>query len=334
MSNETHDSDANMPVEMVEFVVEDSEENVRLDALLAQRLSDYSRTQLHRVIITGGVRVDGDHVKASTRLHPGQSICLELPTPTRTGPQPEDIPLDILFEDDAMVVLNKPPKMVVHPSKGHWSGTLASGLQFHFNTLSSVAGPTRPGIVHRLDRDTSGVIVVAKTDRAHLRLSEQFANRTVEKEYTAIVVGCLDRERDWIDQPLGRHQHHREKIAIRSEEAGGRAAKTFYEVVEQFNGFAMLRVQPKTGRTHQIRVHLASIGYPVLCDRLYGGRARMTRGELEHSTSDEMIIERQALHARRIKIAHPETDEPLEFEAPLPDDIERTLECIRHRRTR
>ncbi len=331
MSDEEHDSDVELPANVVEIVVEDSEEGMRLDVLLAQRLSDYSRTHLRRSITSQGVQVDGVYVKASTRLRPQQRIRLELPEPASEGPRPEKIPLDILFEDEVMVVLNKPSGMVVHPAKGHWSGTLASGLQYHFDQLSSVGGPTRPGIVHRLDRDTSGVLVVAKTDPAHVRLSEQFADRTVEKEYAAIVVGQLDRDRDRIDQPLGRHKIKREKMAIRSVESGGRAANTFYEVVERFDRFTLLKVQPKTGRTHQIRVHLASIRCPVLCDRLYGGRARITRGELEGSTSDDVILRRQALHARWIKIAHPLSGDSLEFEAPLPDDLQRTLDCLRHR---
>lgn len=332
MSDELHDSEFESPAEVVEFAVEPAEAGTRLDALLAERLPDYSRTHLRKVIATDAVQLDGQCVKASTRVKPGQQVRIELPEMASEGPQPEEMPLDILFEDEAIVVLNKPPAMVVHPSKGHWAGTLASGLQFHFDQLSTVGGPTRPGIVHRLDRDTSGVIVVAKTDRAHLKLSEQFANRTVEKEYAAIVVGPFDRERDWIDQPLGRHRQHREKMAIVPVDSGGRAAKTFYEVAESFDGFTLVRVFPKTGRTHQIRVHMAFLGNPVLCDRLYSSRASISQGELEGTDSDEVVLERQALHARRIKFAHPMSGEPLEFEAPLPDDMQRTLESLRHRR--
>lgn len=329
MPGETGENDEEMPVDPIELVVEESEAGTRLDALLAQRLPEYSRSYLRKVIADDAVAVDGAIVKASTRLRPGQGIALELPELAVEGPQPEEMPLAILFEDDALVVLNKPPGVVVHPSKGHWSGTLASGLQFHFDQLSSVGGPTRPGIVHRLDRDTSGVIIVAKTDQAHLKLSEQFAARTVEKKYAAIVVGRFDRERDWIDQPIGRHKQHREKMSIVREEAGGRASKTFYEVAEQFRRFALLRVHPKTGRTHQIRVHLASIGNPVLCDRLYSNRDSITRGELEDSDSADLLLERQALHARAIKFAHPVSGQPLEFEAPLPDDMQQVLDILR-----
>ncbi len=334
MPSEIDEHDQDNPVESIELVVEETEAGTRLDALLAQRLPEYSRTHLRKVIADDAVQVDGDCVKASTRLRSGQRILLELPELAAEGPQPEEMSLEILFEDDAIVVLNKPPGVVVHPSKGHWSGTLASGLQFHFDQLSSVGGPTRPGIVHRLDRDTSGVIVVAKTDQAHLKLSEQFSARTVEKEYAAIVSGRFDRERDWIDQPIGRHKQHREKMTIVSEKAGGRASKTFYEVAEQFARYAVLRVHPKTGRTHQIRVHLASIGHPVLCDRLYSNRDSITRGEVEDSDSEDansakVLLARQALHARAIKFDHPTGGQPLEFEAPLPDDMQLVLTSLR-----
>ena len=180
----------------------------------------------------------------------------------------------------AIVVVNKPAGMIVHPAKGHWEGTLASALAHHFGTLSGRGGPTRPGIVHRLDRDTSGVIVVAKNDQAHDALAAQFKSREVEKEYLAIVVGVPDRDRDVIDEPIGDHPTQREKKAIRREDPSARPAVTVYEVVERFAGYALVRALPKTGRTHQIRIHLAHIGYPVLCDRLYGGRAIITELEL------------------------------------------------------
>jgi 23S rRNA pseudouridine1911/1915/1917 synthase len=184
--------------------------------------------------------------------------------------------------------------------------------------------------VHRLDRDTSGVIVVAKNDAAHLRLARQFETRAAEKEYFALCAGVPDRDRDAIDLPIGLHPHQREKMAIRRGHATSRHAQTFYEVDERFDGFSALRVLPKTGRTHQIRLHLANVGCPVLCDRLYGGRARITRGEISRDLMDEQVLlERQALHARRLKIAHPVSDEPLEFVAPLPADIAAVLAALR-----
>jgi len=320
----------------VELVVGPSEEGERLDVFLVRHLSRYSRTHLRRVITAGGVLVDGRGGKPAYRLHAGQRVRLVLPEIPRQTPQPENIPLDVLYEDEHIVVVNKPPGMVVHPARGHWSGTLASALQFHFGPqLSTTGGPTRPGIVHRLDRDTSGVILAARHETAHARLGAQFARRTVEKEYFALVSGTPDRDRDWIDLPVGVHPRERVKMAIRPRPSEGRAARTFYEVVERFRGFAAVRVFPKTGRTHQIRVHLNHIGCPVLCDRQYGGRAAITRGELSGDANDqEVLLARQALHALRLRFVHPATEQPMEVEAPLPADMRAVLSALRKWRAR
>ncbi len=226
--------------------------------------------------------------------------------------------------------------MVVHPARGHWSGTLASALQFHFGpTLSATGGLSRPGIVHRLDRDTSGVILVARNDQAHARLAEQFAARQIEKEYLAIVCGSPAHDRDYIDSPIGFHPHVRQMMAIRRDTPESRPAETFYEVLERFDGFATVKLLPKTGRTHQIRVHLSHIGCPVLCDRQYGGRGRISLGELRRDpTDDRVLLERQALHARRVRFEHPTTGQPLEIEAPLPEDIAATIDALRKHRAR
>jgi 23S rRNA pseudouridine1911/1915/1917 synthase len=286
---------------------------------------------LRRAIDAGGATIDGKSAKASHRLRDGERIHFVVPELPREGPQPEEIPLEVLYEDDQIAAVNKPPGMVVHPAKGHWKGTLASALAHHFANLSTAGGATRPGIVHRLDRDTSGVILIAKTDAAHMALAEQFEQRGVEKEYLAIVVGSPPRDRDLIDRPIGAHPYQREKMAIRQDHPTVRQAQTFFEVVERFAGFAMVRVLPKTGRTHQIRVHLASIGCPVLCDRLYGGRARITRRELMGGTDETVILDRQALHARRLAIVHPTTGEPLEIMAPLALDLNAVLETLREK---
>ena len=326
--------------EPIHLVVSDEDGGQRLDAYLARQLPTHSRVHLRKVINAGGVLVDEARTKSAHRLRVGQHIRITLPELPREGLQAEDIPLDILYEDDAMAVVNKPPGMVVHPSKGHWSGTLAAALRFHFEQLSQAGGPTRPGIVHRLDRDTSGVIVVAKTDEAHLALAKQFEARTTEKEYVAIVVGRPDRDRDRIDEPIGPHPYQRQKMAIRRQHHAARRAETFYEVVERFAGYALLRVSPKTGRTHQIRVHLAHVGLPVLCDKLYGGRSKITRGELGATINEDTIdegainedhvaLDRQALHARSLKLLHPISGKPLCIEAPLPADIEAVLELLR-----
>ena len=301
----------------------------RLDAFLAQVLPKYSRVQLRKVIGGGGVTVNGQGTKVAHRLSAGDRILVVLPPMNTAGPHPEEIPLEILYEDEHIIAVNKPPGMVVHPARGHWSGTLASALSFHFRQLSSAGGPTRPGIVHRLDRDTSGVMVVAKTDPMHYALAAQFENRLAEKEYFAITAGVPDRDRDIIEQPIGIHPQQREKMAIRPGHSTSRGATTFYEVVERFAGFAAVRVLPKTGRTHQIRVHLAHIGCPVLCDKLYGGRSSVSRRELVRGGDETVVLARQALHAQRIKLSHPATGEPIEFIAPLPADISHVLNVLR-----
>jgi 23S rRNA pseudouridine1911/1915/1917 synthase len=318
------------------LAVGDDAAGQRLDAFLAHELPKYSRVQLRKVIGAGGVKVNGQGTKVAYRLSAGDQISVVLPPMNSAGPNPEEIPLDILYEDEHIIAVNKPPGMVVHPARGHWSGTLASALSFHFRQLSSVGGPTRPGIVHRLDRDTSGVMVVAKTDPMHFALAAQFEARTTEKEYFAITAGVPDRDRDRVEQPIGVHPQQREKMAIRAGHTTSREATTFYEVLERFTGFAAVRVLPKTGRTHQIRVHLAHLGCPVLCDKLYGGHSKITRGELRrrttapHSDDDlEVVLSRQALHARRIKLAHPATGAPIEFIAPLPDDLNRVIDILR-----
>jgi 23S rRNA pseudouridine1911/1915/1917 synthase len=312
-----------------ELIVPEEQSGARLDAFLAAHFPLHSRVQLRRVISAGGVQVDGERTKVAYRLRPGQRITIMLPEMPRAGPRPENIPLEILYEDEHLAAINKPPAMVVHPAKGHWSGTLTSALAYHFEQLSTTGGPTRPGIVHRLDRDTSGVIVVAKTDRAHLALAAQFEARTTEKEYFAIVAGVPDRDRDVVDQAIGVHPHHREKMAVRPQHPDSREASTFFEVLERFDGFAALKVLPKTGRTHQIRLHLAHVGCPVLCDRLYGGRAEITRGEIRRQDDDLVLLGRHALHALRLKLAHPISGEPIEFTAPLPADIQRMLDELR-----
>jgi 23S rRNA pseudouridine1911/1915/1917 synthase len=314
-----------------EFTVAGSDIGQRLDVFLAAKLPQYSRAYLRRGIDAGGATVGGGAAKASHRLREGERVRFFLPELPREGPQPEEIPLDILYEDEDIAAVNKPPGMVVHPAKGHWKGTLASALAHHFSSLSTAGGATRPGIVHRLDRDTSGVILVAKTDAAHMALAEQFEQRGVEKEYAAIVVGSPPRDRDLVDRPIGAHPYQREKMAIRQDHPTVREAQTFYEVVGRFAGFALVRVLPKTGRTHQIRVHLASIGCPVLCDRLYGGRARITRRELVGGEDGTVVLERQALHARRLAFRHPRTGAPLEIAAPMAGDLETVMELLRAR---
>lgn len=311
----------------------------RIDLFLTLKLDGYSRVFLRRLITEEQVSVDGRPVKPAFKVFAGQKVSIDLlPPPPTDGPIAEDIPIDILYEDEGMVIINKPAGMVVHPAKGHWSGTLTAALAHHFQHLSDAGGATRPGIVHRLDRDTSGVIAIAKTNEVHFKLCAQFEARQVTKTYMAIVSGALDRDRDWIHQPIGHHPYQREKMAIRSGHPSSRDASTFFEVKERFRGYALLEVQPKTGRTHQIRLHLAHIGCPVLCDRLYGGHAQITRGQLLRRAAqglpprpgdDNIEMERQALHAYQLEFAHPKTGQPMRFNAPLPPDFESVLSVLR-----
>lgn len=306
---------------------------------LAERLPTFSRALLQRAIEAGHVHVGEATCRPSLKLREGDVVTvLQLEVP-REGPIPQDIPLDILHEDEAIVVVNKAAGMIVHPAKGHWDGTLAGALAHHFGKMSQRGGPTRPGIVHRLDRDTSGVIVVAKNDQAHDLLAAQFKARTVEKQYLAIVAGVPQFDQDIISAPIGDHPTEREKKAIRPGHPSARDAVTHYEVVERFKGYALVRARPKTGRTHQIRLHLAHAGFPVLCDRLYAGRnpkkileaELIPRGQMGQDTqaAGEPLLARHALHAHRLMLNHPTTGARLEFEAPLAADLQLVLEALR-----
>ena len=311
----------------VELSIRDDQAGMRLDWVLVQSLPAYSRVQIRRGITAGDVKVDGINAKPAYRLQSGQRVVCRLSEQRPTAPVPEDIPLDVLYEDDVMAVINKPAGMVVHPARGHWQGTLVSALAYRFKHLSAVGGSVRPGIVHRLDRDTTGVIVIAKTDTAHRVIASQFEKRTVQKEYICLCFGIPDRDRDEIDLPIGKHPYHRAKMAIRRDDRTSKPAQTFYEVVQRFSRVALLKVRPRTGRTHQIRLHLAHIGYPVLCDPLYGNSESLSRSFLlsgrEHPGNDErdILLSRHALHARTIQLAHPTTGKSIQFEAPLPPDI-------------
>jgi 23S rRNA pseudouridine1911/1915/1917 synthase len=311
--------------------VTDIDAGKRLDAWLVAQFPQFSRSHLQRAIEAGLVLVGGERRKTAYKLLVGELVEVQSIDAPRPGPTPQAIPLSILYEDDDLVAVDKPPGMVVHPAKGHWEGTLASALAHHFGSqLSSTGGPTRPGIVHRLDRDTSGVLVVAKHDQAHDRLAAQFKDRTVEKEYWCIVHNVPDRDADVIDAPIGAHPHQRERMAIRADHPTSRPALTKYEVIERFPRFALVRALPKTGRTHQIRVHLTYAGYPILCDRLYGARAaQVTARELASNGDETVLLTRQALHAHRLKVTQPRTGAPLEFIAPLPSDMIAVIHCLR-----
>lgn len=320
----------------LEFTAKHKGDAIRLDQFLAGLFNDYSRSVIRRVIDAGGVVVNGSAAKASYKVRHGDQIRITLPAPTHDLPVPEDIPLTVLYEDESLAVINKPPDMVVHPAKGHWSGTLVNALQFRFSELSHVNGDYRPGIVHRLDRDTSGVILVAKEEHAHRHLSYQFETRKIFKEYVAITAGVLDRDSDYIESRITRHPHDRIKMVVtREQDEDSKDACSYYEVIERFRGYTLCRIQPRTGRTHQIRVHLASIGCPVLADKTYGGRDAFRLSELVPGLAaeeDEELLTRQALHAYRLRFTHPRGGHVIEAVAPLPPDMERTLAALRKHR--
>ncbi len=278
----------------------------RLDVFLTEVQGDLSRSYVQKLIGEGRVRANETPAKAHYRIKEGDQITLKVPDPEPLEVVAEPIPLNVVYEDEAMLVIDKPPGRVVHPAPGHTRGTLVNALLHHCRNLPGIGGVERPGIVHRLDKDTSGLMVVAKTDAALASLQQQFEQRRVRKIYLALVRGRLQPERGVIDRPIARHPVHRKKMAAA---AGGREAVTEYEVVEHFKGYDLVRLHLKTGRTHQIRVHLASLGHPVLGDALYGGR------------SPAPPPPRQALHAHRLELLHPLTQKPQHFESPWPEDL-------------
>ena len=323
-----------------EFEVKPRTDGRRIDAYLASRFTDYSRSVIQRIIEAEAVQVNGRAVKASYKVRAGDQVSVWLPELPETTAPPEDIPIEVVYEDEALTIVNKPAGMVTHPAKGNWTGTMVNAIQFHYDTLSTVGGENRPGIVHRLDRDTTGLLVVVKDDLAHRRLALQFELREVAKEYLAIVYGVPQRDSDYIDRPIGFHPITREKMAIRSLEDGGKPAVTFYEVVERFHGFALVRCKPQSGRTHQIRVHLTHIGHPIVADKAYSGRFRLFLSDLlgtGHDSArpspaldpDTVLIDRQALHAHALRFTHPLTGNPISVSAPLPPDMARTLESLK-----
>ncbi|MBM4042388.1 MAG: RluA family pseudouridine synthase [Planctomycetes bacterium] len=301
----------------------------RLDQYLAAALPDFSRTFIQRLIREGRVAVNAAPTEPSYRIRRGDRIEVTADLPEGPAIAPEDIPLDILFEDEHILVVNKPPDLVVHPAKGHQGGTLVNALAAHTQTLSSAYGELRAGIVHRLDRDTSGVILCAKTDAAHAALATQFESRTVEKHYLAVVEREPELDSDLIDLPLARSRRNPEAVAVARQ--GGKPARTIYRVQRRYRGFTLLDVELLTGRTHQIRVHLAHIGHPVVADSLYSGRSALYRSDLlglKPAEDEPPLIERQALHAHRIAIAHPATGARMQLTAPLPADITALLAAL------
>jgi 23S rRNA pseudouridine1911/1915/1917 synthase len=312
----------------------------RLDRYLVDRVPFLSRTQIQKLIEESAVTVNGRVPKSSTHLRRGDTVVATLPPPPSGAIQAEEIPLDVIFEDEHLIVLNKPAGLIVHPARAHKSGTLVNALAWHFKHVSggelSGVGKdlARPGIVHRLDKFTSGCIVAAKGDTAHWRLAKQFEKRQTEKRYLAVVHGEVSPDVSVIDLPLGKHPTVREKYAVRQDDSG-KPSKTTVRVREVYRGFTLVELELHTGRTHQIRVHLSHRGYPIVGDDLYGGKHVSERDLVpaddpgRDSLSDAPLLTRQCLHATMLGFRHPMTEKPMRFEAPLPGDFRRAVEVLR-----
>ncbi|RHR08156.1 RluA family pseudouridine synthase [Pseudoflavonifractor sp. AF19-9AC] len=287
----------------------------RLDAFLARSLPDLTRSAAQRLLEEGAVTLGGKPAKKNTKTAPGDVVEVTLPEPQPVEVVPQNIPLDIVYEDADVIVVNKPVGLVVHPAPGHPDGTLVNALLYHCGTsLSGINGELRPGIVHRIDRDTSGLIIAAKNDRAHLALSAQLQDHTLARVYEAVVVGNLREDSGTVNVPIGRHPVDRKKMAI--EPRNGRAAVTHWRVLARYPGYTHVECRLETGRTHQIRVHMASIGHPLLGDTVYGSKKPWPG------------LAGQCLHARKLRFLHPSTGEPVEVECPLPDWFEKVLKQL------
>jgi len=346
MRNNFSPSEIEARYEPLTLQVGNSIKERRVDKYLHARFSNFSRVMLQNIIKAGAVKVNGQTVKPSFKLNPGDKIDLTLPELPSKEIEPEEIPLNIIDEDNDIIVINKQADMIVHPARGNTHGTLVNALAFYSDKLSSGLGGApqtrnnalgdmgvfRPGIIHRLDKNTTGVMVVAKNDTAQWKIAGQFQNRQVRKSYLAIVHGCPELTADRINAPLGVHPRIREKYTIRGKV--GKEAITFYEVIESFRGFSLLKLAPKTGRTHQIRVHLSYIKHPIVADDMYGGKLIYPWQLADTGPAvEEPVINRVALHALTLEFEHPTTEKQVKFEAPLPEDMQNLLDMLRNYRS-
>ena len=292
----------------------------RADIVLAHFLSEHTRSQIKKLIDENNVLVKGRPIKPSKKFDKGEIVEITLPAPVSIDAEPEDIDIEIIHEDSSIVVVNKPAGMVVHPGAGVKTGTLVNALLFRCKDLSGIGGKIRPGIVHRLDKETSGVMVVAKNDHSHNSLVNQFKSRTVKKRYLAIVEGNLNKDSGSFDSVIGRDPVHRIKMSSKSK--SGRESLTFWKVLNRFESACFVEAEPKTGRTHQIRVHFSENGHPILADKVYGHKKQKNKVLFDA----EKRINRHALHASQIGFTHPENDKWVEFTAPLAEDMKLVLE--------
>jgi len=312
-----------------QFTIEQSRPDVRLDTFLRERFPAVSRGTMQRLIEQGHIRVNGQPTKATHAPRAGETIEVFFPEPKSAEAKPEEIPLQILFEDKSLLVVNKPPGLVVHPAAGHEEHTLVNALLHHCKgSLSGIGGVARPGIVHRLDKETSGCLVVAKNDATHLALSKQFAERTVKKFYDALVIGLPAKDSGEIHAAIARHPTHRKRMAVH-DDADGRAAHTSWRVLEKLNHAAHVEAEIHTGRTHQIRVHLLHLGHPLLGDETYGAKQNKKFTELTGYAAARVL-----LHAHTLSFIHPRTAKRATFEAPLPKDFMQALKTLRAKNKR
>jgi len=317
----------------IRIQVQPSDEGKRLDVLVAALLSDCTRTFVAGLIGAEHIRVDGQPKKPGYRVKSGQRISGVIPPPVAVEFKPEPIPIDILYEDDHIIMVNKQAGLVVHPAAGHFGGTLVNGLLYHCPDLGGIGGELRPGIVHRLDKDTSGSLVVAKHAAAHTNLSRQFKSRKIQKQYLALVHGDVKKATGSIKLPIGRHPVDRKRMSTVSPR--GRTAETDWSVKEQFKGFTLLEMDLKTGRTHQIRVHCDALHHPIVGDKVYRPRKLEKTIVRDHVQADKILqvlksVKRQMLHAWRLSFRHPHTGKAVSFESPLPEDMAQLIKRIRN----
>jgi len=307
------------------FTVTPSDAKTRLDIFLLQRLPDLTRSRIKNLIEDGLVSLNDMPAKAGVKVKGGDEISITIPEPQPVKAEPEKIPLDIIYEDKDVIVINKPPGLTVHPGTGRAKGTLVNALLYHCRDLSGIGGELRPGIVHRIDKDTSGVLVVAKNDKSHQFLAKQFKEHSIKRRYLAIVSGYVKKDEGTVDLPIGRHISERKKMSVRTRK--GRRAVTHYRVLKRFPFHTLLEVTLETGRTHQIRVHLSAIHHPVIGDPVYG-KENIPSGLSQKAVMLIKNLKRQALHAETLGIIHPETNEYVEWTAPLPRDMEAIINAL------